>query len=133
MDGIARFARHVVSTRWDDLPAPAVAAVKTFVLDTLGVAIAGSGESTAARLADAAAGWGGGAEATVWGTGRRLAAVNAALVNGYQTHCLEFDYAVVNDRFEQALAELLAIVDGRAAALSAKRPDINALLRSLLS
>ena len=91
MDGIGGFARHVVSTRWGDLPATAVAAVKTFVLDTLGVAIAGSGEPTAARLAETAAGWGGGDEATVWGTGLRLPAIHAALVNGYQTHCLEFD------------------------------------------
>ena len=59
---------------------------------------------------------------------RRLADAAADI-----SHCLEFDYAVVNDRFEQALAELLAIVDGQGGALSAKRPEISALLRSLLS
>jgi len=59
---------------------------------------------------------------------RRLADAAADI-----SHCLEFDYAVVNDRFEQAVAELLAIVDGRGGALSAKRPEISALLRSLLS
>lgn len=91
MDAIARFAGHVVKGRYEGLPASAVAAVKTFVLDTLGVAVAGSGESSAGQLGAAAARWGRGDEATVWGTGRRLPAPSAALVNAYQTHCLEFD------------------------------------------
>jgi len=49
------------------------------------------------------------------------------------SHCLEFDYVVVNDRFEQAVADLLSIIDGQGAALSAKRPEISALLPSLVS
>lgn len=91
MDAIARFAGHVVTGTYEGLPASAVAAVKTFVLDSLGVAVAGSGEISAGRLATAAARWGRGGEATVWGAGRRLPAPSAALVNAYQTHCLEFD------------------------------------------
>ena len=49
------------------------------------------------------------------------------------SHCREFDYAVVNDRFEQAVADLLAIVDGQGAALRANRPEIGALLQSLVA
>jgi guanylate kinase len=49
------------------------------------------------------------------------------------SHCPEFDYAVVNDRFEQAVADLLSIIDGHGSALAAKRPEINALLPSLVS
>jgi guanylate kinase len=53
------------------------------------------------------------------------------------SHCLEFDYAVVNDRFEQAVAELLAIIDcppgARVAALAANRPPLAALLRTLVA
>ena len=58
------------------------------------------------------------------------------------SHCPEFDYAVVNDRFEQAVAELLTIidVDGRVnageagrRALAANRPEIKALLPSLVT
>jgi guanylate kinase len=49
------------------------------------------------------------------------------------SHCLEFDYAVVNDDFEQAVAQLLAIIDGRGAALGAKRPEIKGLLASLVA
>jgi guanylate kinase len=53
------------------------------------------------------------------------------------SHCLEFDYAVVNDRFEQAVEDLLAIIDcppgTRVAALAANRPSLTALLRSLVA
>lgn len=53
------------------------------------------------------------------------------------SHCLEFDYAVVNDRFEWAVAELLAIIDGpadgKAATLAANRPELTALLQSLVA
>jgi 2-methylcitrate dehydratase PrpD len=91
MDAIRRFAEHVSETSFADLPSRAVAATTTFVLDTLGVAMAGSGEPLATQLARTASAWGRGDEATVWGTGQRLPAPSAALVNAYQAHCLEFD------------------------------------------
>ena len=67
---------------------------------------------------------------------RRLADAAADM-----SQCLEFDYAIVNDRFEQAVAELLAIIDGptdgqssdQAVALAAKRPELKALLQSLVA
>ena len=49
------------------------------------------------------------------------------------SHCLEFDYAVVNDRFEQAVADLLTIIDGHGRALAAKRPEVSTLLGSLVA
>jgi 2-methylcitrate dehydratase PrpD len=90
-DPITRFAEHVAATRYEDLSGHAVRAVKTFVLDSLGVGVAGSGETWAPRLLECARGWGDGDEATVWGTGARLPATSAALVNAYQIHCMEFD------------------------------------------
>jgi guanylate kinase len=59
---------------------------------------------------------------------RRLADAAADM-----SHCREFDYAVVNDRFEQAVADLLAIVDGHGAKLRANRPEIGALLQTLVA
>jgi guanylate kinase len=47
------------------------------------------------------------------------------------SHCREFDYAVVNDRFEQALAELGAVLDGQGAALRADRAALAPLLQEL--
>lgn len=90
-DAIQRFAEHVAGTTYEDLSPAAVLAAKTFILDSIGVAIAGSGDRWAPRLAECAAGWGAGSESTVWGSGQRLPAQGAAFVNAYQIHCLEFD------------------------------------------
>ena len=52
------------------------------------------------------------------------------------SHCPEFDYAVVNDRFETAVAELLSLVDDgqpARAALAANRPEIKKLLPLLVA
>ena len=46
-------------------------------------------------------------------------------------HWNEFDYVVINDRFEQALEDLLAIVEGRGSALVARRPEVVHLAASL--
>jgi 2-methylcitrate dehydratase PrpD len=84
-------ADHVAGVTYDALPAQAVAGVKTFLLDTLGVGIAGSSGAKVGDLARLAMGWGGGDEATVWLTGERMSAQSAAMVNAYQIHCLEYD------------------------------------------
>jgi guanylate kinase len=46
-------------------------------------------------------------------------------------HWTEFDYVVVNDRFEQALEDLRAIVAGRGSHLLAGRPEVARLAQSL--
>ncbi len=48
------------------------------------------------------------------------------------THWNEFDYVVINDRFEQALGELLQIVQGRGAELAADRPEVARFAAELL-
>ncbi|MEZ5818536.1 MAG: MmgE/PrpD family protein [Hyphomicrobiaceae bacterium] len=91
MDAIAAFASHVAGTRYEDIPAQAVAAAKIFILDTFGVGLAGSNGPRASDLAVALAASGEGSAARVWGNGKRLPAPAAALCNAYQTHCSEFD------------------------------------------
>lgn len=53
------------------------------------------------------------------------------------SHCLEFDFAVVNDHFEQSVAELLTIIDARpgqrSAALAPNRSGLKSLLQSLVA
>jgi len=49
------------------------------------------------------------------------------------SHWAEFDYVVVNDRFEAALADLHAIVSGQGEHLRAGRPEIKELAAELLS
>ena len=48
------------------------------------------------------------------------------------THWAEFDYAVINDRFETALADLQAIVEDRGSHLAAQRPEVQHLAAELL-
>jgi guanylate kinase len=49
------------------------------------------------------------------------------------SHWAEFDYAVINDRFERALEDLRAIVEGRGEHLLAKRAEVERLAGSLVS
>ena len=86
-----RVARHVVSTRYEDLPPLAVEKVKTFLLDTIGVGIAGTSGAQIEELKTVARSWGDKPESTVWLTGEKMSAQSAAIVNAYQIHCLEFD------------------------------------------
>ncbi len=86
-----RFAHHVVSSRFEDLPREAIDHAKVFILDSLGVGISGSSADGAAPLLQAGSRWGTGEEALVWGTGRRVPATTASLVNAFQIHCQEFD------------------------------------------
>lgn len=86
-----RLARHAAGLGFDAMPAAAVAAAKTFLLDTLGVGVAGASAPGAGETRAAARRWGAGAEAALWGTGLRLPAASAAFANGFQVHCQEFD------------------------------------------
>ena len=119
MDPIHRFAEHVAGVRDAALPPDVVLAVKTFVLDTLGVGVAGSGDPLSARIAETAAGWGTGDEATVWGSGQRLPAQSAAFVNAFQIHCLEYD-SVHEGAVVHAMATLMPAV----AALAERRGGV---------
>ena len=88
---VDRLVRHVAATRFQDLPAAAVTAVKTFCLDTIGVSISGTAAGYAAEMRAAVGEWGSGHEATVLGVGNRLPASAAAMVNAFHAHNQEFD------------------------------------------
>jgi guanylate kinase len=47
-------------------------------------------------------------------------------------HWSDFDYVVINDRFEQALADLQAIVEDRGSHLQARRPEVVHLAERLV-
>ncbi|MCA8929959.1 MAG: MmgE/PrpD family protein [Alphaproteobacteria bacterium] len=93
MDGIARFAAHVADTPFEALSPAAVAAAKTFLLDSLGVGLVGSVGPYAAELVAL-----NGGEAAAVGSARVLGqqarpvpAPGAAFCNAYQIHNSEFD------------------------------------------
>ncbi|MFQ5971712.1 MAG: MmgE/PrpD family protein, partial [Alphaproteobacteria bacterium] len=78
-------------TEFSDLSSGTIESAKTFLADTLGVAVAGSRDALVPDLLEAARGWGAGEEASVWSLGTRLPVPSAAIINAYQIHCLEFD------------------------------------------
>lgn len=105
MDAITHFAEHVANRGFADIPDAAVAAAKVFILDTLGVGLAGSSGPKAAELVRAQALWGSGDDARVWATGERLPAPAVALCNAYQVHNAEFDCV-----HEAAVAHVMTVV-----------------------
>jgi guanylate kinase len=52
---------------------------------------------------------------------------------GDMSHCGEFDYVVVNDVFERAVADLKRIIDGQGEDLKSGRPELKPLLKDLLA
>lgn len=52
---------------------------------------------------------------------------------GDMSHYHEFDYVVVNDSFDKAVADLKRVIDGQGEELRGNRPEIEPLLRELLT
>ena len=89
---IDAFVRHGLETRFSDLSPAAVRAVKTYLLDTIGVGIAGAGASLTETVRRSTASWAGDGKAQVWGAGSfATTPANAAFINGIQLHCQEYD------------------------------------------
>jgi 2-methylcitrate dehydratase PrpD len=90
MTAASRFAAHALETRFSDLTAAAVERAKVYVLDSLGVGIAGSSVDGGDGLLRVAAGWGA-PSVPVWGRAARLSAPAAAFLNAWQMHNQEYD------------------------------------------
>ncbi|MEQ9333369.1 MmgE/PrpD family protein [Thalassobaculum sp.] len=90
-DAIERFADHVVSTRFEDIPADALTAAKTFILDSLGVGLAGTRAPWVREWIAVSQAPAGDRAARVWGTGEALPTPAAAALIGYLIHNSEYD------------------------------------------
>lgn len=89
-----RFVSHALVTSYADLSSQAVRAAKTFILDTIGVGVAGSAAPYADLIFESTQSWGSvnaGPSAHVFGRNTKLPAPSAAFVNGFQIHCQEYD------------------------------------------
>jgi 2-methylcitrate dehydratase PrpD len=93
MDTTARIARFVVLTEFKKIPSEAVKMAKTAVLDCLGVALAGSKESSARICAEIARQEHAKEESSVIGQGFKSSAMHAAFANGTAAHALDFDHS----------------------------------------
>jgi len=88
MTAVAALARFIHDTRYEDLPPAVVKKALDHTLDTLGASLAGAlaiEPRQAVQIMDP------GGAVPVWGTGLRLGARDAALVNGIAAHALELD------------------------------------------
>jgi 2-methylcitrate dehydratase PrpD len=84
-------ARYVSRLRPRDLPADVVRRALAFVLDGLGVALAGQREEGTRIILNYARRLGGPAQAPVFGTRYKLPLPHAALVNGVSAHAMDYD------------------------------------------
>ena len=85
-------AAYIAATRFEDLPATVVTAVKHGILDTLGCVLAGTGCPVVVRIRDVAQAWAERGTCTVIGTGGMKAApMTAVLVSGSAIHQYDFD------------------------------------------
>jgi len=87
----AKLAEHAAGVRFEHLSPQAIEAAKIFLLDTIGVGVAGGSTSEVTPLLSAVGRWGTGNEVSLWGRRSTLTATQAVLVNAYQVHCQEFD------------------------------------------
>jgi 2-methylcitrate dehydratase PrpD len=88
---VQRLAGLAADTRANGLPEGLREDVARRVLDVLGNSLAATGEVSAAAVTAVVRGWGGPEDATAIGTGLRVPAAAAALVNGTLAHSLDFD------------------------------------------
>jgi len=99
-DAAAVLASHVAT---GTVPEPSRRAAARLALDTIGVAIAAHDAAGLPGIRHVIEGWGGRPDATVIGTGTRVPAHNAALVNSALARAMELD-----DVHEQALVHATA-------------------------
>ena len=93
MHATAEIARFVVETEFKKIPSEAVTMAKTAMLDCLGVALAGSKESSAGICAEIARQEQAKEESSVIGQGFKSSAMHAAFANGTAAHALDFDHS----------------------------------------
>ena len=113
-DAIHTLVRNVVNTRYEDLSQGAVDVTKTFILDSFGVAIAGTLAPGVSETLGVLGDWGGKKESTVLVSGERLPAPSTAMMNSFLMHNQEFDcvhdLAVVH-AFTTVLPVALAVAE----------------------
>lgn len=91
MDFAQTYAGMAFKARYEDLPPSAVDITKRFVLDALGVGIAGSVSSEAAKISTVVRAWGGRPDSSLLAFGDKVPPHSAALANAVLFHALDFD------------------------------------------
>jgi len=106
-----RFAYYALTH--SEFSQAAITAAKTFILDSLGVGIAGSKAPFNEAVFKTAMAWGQGDAAHIWGRGLKAPAATAAYMNGFQIHAMEFD-CVHEPAVVHPMATILAALSAEA-------------------
>ncbi|MDI7259500.1 MAG: molybdopterin-dependent oxidoreductase [Thermodesulfobacteriota bacterium] len=91
MDLAYPIAEYIYSTQFDHLPRETIASTKKFILDTMGVTIAGCRGQGIWPAYELFKNWGGKGESTVLVFGDKIPSMHAALINSTMCHAFEFD------------------------------------------
>jgi 2-methylcitrate dehydratase PrpD len=111
---------HILDFAWGDWDVPE-AAVRTFLLDTIAVGLAGSTAPGAEGVLATAQAMGTGDEARLLGLGAaKLPAPGAAMVNAFHIHCLEWDAV-----HEPAVVHALSVVTAAVMAVCDRRGGVS--------
>jgi 2-methylcitrate dehydratase PrpD len=109
-------AAFVADLRRENVPEPVMEDAARRVVDAVGVGLAGSSSPYAAMALEVAGEYGGPAEATTLGSGRRLPAPLAAMVNAALVHGHDFD-----DMHSRAMVHISCVTVPVALALAEQR------------
>ena len=112
MDAIHTFVDLIDAVTFDSLPGEVVDRAKRFILDTLGVALAGTTAPGCKEVFDVYADWGGKEESTVWLFGQKGPSYSTAMLNSLFSHARDFD-----DTFDDSALHALATTFPTALAL----------------
>ncbi|MGE3541578.1 MAG: MmgE/PrpD family protein [Candidatus Tectimicrobiota bacterium] len=91
MSATRTLAQFIADTRYEQLPAPVVAAAKIAILDGVANMLGGSTQDVASIIGQYVKTLGGTPDATVIGWGFKTNAPSAAFANGVFGHCLDYE------------------------------------------
>lgn len=104
-----RFAKFALALTLGDVPLEVRQLAKEHLLDALGAAIASSGFDFGRIALQGVVGLGEGTQATAIGSGAKLPATSAALLNGLLAHGLDFDDTHIGGIYHASAPALAAV------------------------
>jgi len=91
MDIAWDFSEHIFRTSFEDLGMETIHTTKRFIMDTLGVAMAGSSAEGVKEVIDQLGQWGGSPQSKIIGLGKKVPDINAVFANSIMIHARDFD------------------------------------------
>ena len=116
MDMISQFAEYIAKTNYSDLPGPVIENTKKFIIDTIGVGIAGLEAPGCLQVLEVVKGFGGHPEATVLMNDFKCPSPWAGFMNSIFMHALDFDDALDESPLHANVSSLpaaLALAESR--------------------